>query len=69
MTPRLEQAIAALEKLDEDTQDAIAARLLAEAADEQAWDERFRATTDETVETPRRRGATQYRCSLDNAAR
>ncbi len=47
MTRLLKRAIAEIEKLPEDIQDAIAARLLAEAADEQAWDERFPATTDE----------------------
>jgi hypothetical protein len=50
MTRLLKRAIAEIEKLPEDIQDAIAARLLAEAADEQAWDERFRATTDEQWE-------------------
>ncbi|HZF10978.1 MAG TPA: hypothetical protein VFE33_19485 [Thermoanaerobaculia bacterium] len=46
MTVLLEQAMAEIEKLPADTQDAIAARLLAEVADEQAWAERFEATTD-----------------------
>ena len=35
-----------VEKLPEDLQDAIATRLLAEAADEDAWAQRFEATTD-----------------------
>jgi hypothetical protein len=47
MTDLLQQAIAEIEKLPEDVQDAIAARLLAEAADEQAWEASFRATTDQ----------------------
>jgi hypothetical protein len=46
MTALLEQAMAALEKLPADTQDAIATRLLAEVADEHAWSGRFAATTD-----------------------
>ena len=46
MTALLEQALAAIEKLPADAQDAIATRLLAEVADEHAWAERFEATTD-----------------------
>ena len=46
MTRLLEQAIAEIEKLPEDTQDAIAARILADLADEQAWAARFAATSD-----------------------
>lgn len=46
MTELLQRAIAAIEKLPEDVQDAIAVRLLAEATDEQAWAQRFQATTD-----------------------
>ena len=46
MTKLLEQAVAEIEKLPEDAQDAIAARLLADLADEQAWAARFAATTD-----------------------
>jgi hypothetical protein len=46
MTVLLEQAMAEIEKLPEDAQDAIATRFLAEVADEQAWAERFMATTD-----------------------
>lgn len=46
MTDLLQRAIAAIEKLPEDVQDAIATRLLAEAEDEEAWDKRFRATTE-----------------------
>jgi hypothetical protein len=46
MTALLEQAMAAIEKLPADAQDAIAARLLAEVADEHAWAGRFEATTD-----------------------
>jgi hypothetical protein len=58
MTELLQRAIAAIEKLPEDVQDAIAARLLAEVADEQAWAAAFEATTDaqwdELAETARR---------------
>lgn len=43
----LQRAIAELEKLPEDEQNAIAARLLAELEDEQAWAAQFDATTDE----------------------
>src|SRR4029450_809978 len=46
MTALLEQALAAIEKLPADAQDAIAIRLLAEVADEHAWAERFETTTD-----------------------
>jgi len=47
MTPLLREAVARAEKLPADQQDAIAARLLAEVEDEQAWSSRFAATTDE----------------------
>jgi hypothetical protein len=46
MTKLLEQVVAEIEKLPEDAQDAIAARLLTDLADEQAWAARFAATTD-----------------------
>jgi hypothetical protein len=46
MTALLEQAMAAIEQLPADAQDAIATRLLAEVADEHAWSGRFQATTD-----------------------
>ena len=46
MTRLLEQAIAQIEKLPEDAQDAIAARLLADWADETEWAAQFAATTD-----------------------
>ncbi len=45
-TQLLQQAITKLQRLPADEQDAIASRLLAELEDEQAWSERFRATTD-----------------------
>ncbi len=47
MTELLCQAIAELEKLPDDQQDAIATRLLAELKGEQAWATRFEATTDQ----------------------
>lgn len=47
MTELLRRAIAAIEQLPDDAQDAIAARLLAEVADERAWADRFEATTDD----------------------
>ena len=46
----LQRAIAELEKLPEDAQNAIVARLLAELEDEQAWAARFGATKDEQWE-------------------
>ena len=46
MIKLLEQAVAEIEKLPEDAQDAIAARLLADLADEKAWADRFAATTE-----------------------
>ena len=46
MIKLLEQAVAEIEKLPEDAQDAIAARLLADLADEKAWAARFSATTE-----------------------
>ena len=46
MTKLLEQVVAEIEKLPEDTQNAIAKRLLADLADEQAWAARFAATSD-----------------------
>jgi hypothetical protein len=46
MRKLLQQAIAAIEKLPAEVQDAIATRLLAAAADEQAWAAQFEATTD-----------------------
>ena len=47
MTELLRQAIARIEKLPADQQDAIAARFLAELQDEQKWETRFTATTDD----------------------
>jgi hypothetical protein len=41
MTRLLEQAIAQLQKLPDSEQDAIAAIILEELADERAWDESF----------------------------
>jgi hypothetical protein len=38
--------IVEIEKLPEDAQDAIAARLLADLADENEWAARFAATTE-----------------------
>lgn len=47
MTELLRQVIAQIEKLPPDQQDAIAARFLAELQDEQKWETRFSATTDD----------------------
>jgi hypothetical protein len=46
MTELLQQAIAQIQQLPPDQQDAIAARFLAELQDEQKWETRFAATTD-----------------------
>lgn len=46
MTKLLEHAIVEIQKLPEEAQDAIAARLLADLADEKEWAARFAATTD-----------------------
>ena len=46
MTELLERAITAVKKLPPEVQDAIAARLLSEVDDEQAWNVRFTTTTD-----------------------
>jgi len=46
MTELLRRAIAEIERLPADAQDAIATRILAELADEQAWDAQFAATPD-----------------------
>lgn len=47
MTELLRQAISQIEQLPPDQQDAIAARFLAESKDEQQWETRFAATTDD----------------------
>ena len=46
MTELLQRAIAEVSKLSDEQQDVIATRLLAELEDEQAWQDRFKATTD-----------------------
>lgn len=46
MTELLQQAIAQIQKLSPAQQDAIAARFLAELQDEQKWETRFTATTN-----------------------
>ena len=51
MTELLQQAIAKIPELPPDQQDAIAARFLAELRDEEKWETRFAATTDEQGET------------------
>ena len=47
MTELLQQAIAQIQELPPDQQDAIASRFLAELQDEQKWKARFMATTDD----------------------
>jgi len=50
MTSLLQEAIAEIEKLPAEGQDAIAARIMAELADEREWSTRFDATSDEQWE-------------------
>ncbi len=47
MTNLLKRAVAEIEKLPIEDQDAIASRLLAEVEDERAWAARFASTTNE----------------------
>ena len=47
MTDLLERAFAEVQKFPADVQDAIAARILDDLADERQWDALFDATTDE----------------------
>ncbi|MCT7953879.1 hypothetical protein [Laspinema palackyanum] len=47
MTELLQQAIAQIQQLPPDQQDAIAARFLAQLQDEQKWEIRFATTTDD----------------------
>ncbi len=47
MTELLQRVIAEIKKLPSDQQDAIASRFLAELQDEQKWESRFAATTDD----------------------
>ncbi|MDJ0592588.1 MAG: hypothetical protein QNJ72_21785 [Pleurocapsa sp. MO_226.B13] len=47
MTELLRRAIAKIEKLPPEQQDAIASRLLEELQDEQKWTTNFASTTDE----------------------
>jgi hypothetical protein len=70
MTELLRQAIAEIEKLPAEAQDAIAARILADLADEQAWEAQFAATPDDAwdrlAEQARREVATGDIESLDD---
>jgi hypothetical protein len=50
MRSLLQQAIAEIEKLPAEGQDAIATRIMADLADERAWEDRFNATSDEQWE-------------------
>lgn len=47
MTELLQRAMAEIQKLPPDEQDAIAARILADLEDEHAWAAQFAATTDD----------------------
>lgn len=46
MTALLQRAVAEVEKLSQEDQDAIASRLLAEIEDERRWAASFESTTD-----------------------
>lgn len=46
MTELLKKVIAEIEKLPEDSQDAIAKRLITDLRDEKEWTDRFESTTD-----------------------
>ena len=45
MTELLQRALAEIEKLPAEMQDALASRILADLADEQAWEAQFEATS------------------------
>jgi hypothetical protein len=45
MTQLLQQALAEIEKLPADTQDAVAARILADLGDDRAWATSFESTS------------------------
>jgi hypothetical protein len=47
MTKLLQQAIAQIQQLSPEQQDAIASRFLDELQDEQKWEARFASTTDD----------------------
>jgi hypothetical protein len=47
MTKLLQQAISQIQQLPPEQQDAIASRFLAELQDEQKWESRFTATTED----------------------
>jgi hypothetical protein len=62
MTKLLQRALAEIEKLPADEQDAIATRILADLADEQAWMARFEATTDDQWGPLERGNTARYCC-------
>ena len=47
MTELLQRAVAEIQRLPADEQDAIATRILADLEDERAWAAQFAATTDD----------------------
>ena len=47
MTELLRLALAEVEKLPADAQDAVASRILADLGDDHAWEARFEATSDD----------------------
>jgi len=70
MTDSLQRAIAAVESLPDELQDTIAALVLEEVADEQAWAGRFEATTEAQwaaiARIARRTARTQATSPLDD---
>jgi hypothetical protein len=50
MTQLLEQAFSELQKLSESDQDAMAALILGELADEQLWQEKFASSQDKLLQ-------------------
>jgi hypothetical protein len=46
MTELMRRALAEIEKLPADAQDAVATRILADLADDHAWEAQFEATSD-----------------------
>ena len=70
MADLLQQVFSEIQKLPADQRDAIAVRILTDLKDEQAWTERFEATTDEQwdrlAESARREIATGATVPLDD---
>ena len=54
MTDLMSKALARIQKLPPEEQDAIAALVLAEIADDEAWDQSFEVTEDKLAEMAQR---------------